>query len=94
MSGKTARTMAELMRNNVVIKYGAEKFPDLKICGKSGTAETGAAVTDALFAGFVDDSRYPLAFVVVVEDGGFGAQACIPIAARVLQSCKDLMDSQ
>lgn len=30
-----------------------------------------------MFAGFVEDEQYPLAFIVVVENGGYGsASAC------------------
>jgi peptidoglycan glycosyltransferase len=94
MSRSTAKTLQELMRYNVTFKYGADHFPDLTVCAKSGTAETGTGQTDALFAGFVTDDRYPLAFFVVVEDGGFGSRTCVPVIAKVLDACKDLMDSQ
>jgi cell division protein FtsI/penicillin-binding protein 2 len=82
------------MRNNVVMKYGADHFPGLAVCAKSGTAETGSAETDALFAGFVADEAYPLAFFVVVEDGGFGSHTCVPVISKVLAVCKDVMDGQ
>jgi cell division protein FtsI/penicillin-binding protein 2 len=94
MSRATAKTLQELMRNNVVAKYGAENFPNLTVCAKSGTAETGTGETDALFAGFVADERYPLAFFVVVEDGGFGSRTCVPVVSKVLQECMDVMDGQ
>lgn len=94
ISRGTAKTLQELMRNNVVVKYGAENFPDLMVCAKSGTAETGVGDTDALFAGFVADERYPLAFFVVVEDGGFGSSTCTPVIAKVLQVCKDVIDGK
>jgi peptidoglycan glycosyltransferase len=92
MSRQTAKTLKELMRKNVELKYGADHFPELNVCAKSGTAETGTDQTNALFAGFVDDERYPLAFIVVVEEGGFGSKTCVPIAAEVLSACKDMMD--
>jgi peptidoglycan glycosyltransferase len=94
MSRSTAKTLRELMRNNVVMKYGADHFPGLAVCAKSGTAETGSAETDALFAGFVADEAYPLAFFVVVEDGGFGSHTCVPVISKVLAVCKDVMDGQ
>jgi peptidoglycan glycosyltransferase len=94
MSRSTAKTLRELMRNNVVMKYGADHFPGLAVCAKSGTAETGSSETDALFAGFVADEAYPLAFFVVVEDGGFGSHTCVPVISKVLAVCKDVMDGQ
>lgn len=94
VSRATAQTLQELMRNNVVNKYGAENFPGLTVCAKSGTAETGTGETDALFAGFVADEAYPLAFFVVVEDGGFGSRACVPVISKVLQVCKDVLDGK
>ena len=34
----TAKTMQELMRNNVIQTYGDNRFPGLEVCGKTGTA--------------------------------------------------------
>ena len=89
------RTMAEMMRNNVVQGYGTALFPDVEVCAKSGTAEMaeGKAST-ALFAGFVTDAKYPLAFIVVVEEGGTGASAAAPIAGTVLSACVEHIDRQ
>jgi cell division protein FtsI/penicillin-binding protein 2 len=50
VSRSTAKTLQELMRYNVTYKYGAQNFPGLTVCAKSGTAETGSGDTDALFA--------------------------------------------
>jgi cell division protein FtsI/penicillin-binding protein 2 len=44
-------------------------------------------IPNALFAGFVQDETYPLAFVVVVEGAGSGSQTCVPIVNQVLNSC-------
>ena len=40
---ETAKTMQELMRNNVVTVYGDNRFPGLTVCGKTGTADGGSA---------------------------------------------------
>ena len=88
LSGESARILREYMGNNVTVKYGKEHFHGLTVCAKSGTAEVGGGrKPNALFTGFVADEQYPLAFIVVVEDGGFGAQTCIPIISRILQVC-------
>ena len=95
MTSQTAATLQELMRNNVEVKYGAENFPGLAVCAKSGTAEVGGEKKpNAMFAGFVADEKYPLAFIVAVEDAGFGRQVCVPILSEVLGECKVLLDGQ
>ena len=88
ISKSTAEYLQEYMRNNVVTKYGQENFPDLVICAKSGTGEVGGErKPNAMFAGFVSDEAYPLAFIVAVEDGGYGTQVCVPILTAVLEAC-------
>ncbi len=95
MSVTTARKLQELMRNNVEAKYGVEKFPDLLVCGKSGTAEKdGDQASNGLFAGFVQDQNYPLAFFVVVQEGGYGSQSGIPVISQVLTACMEVLGSQ
>lgn len=94
ISQKTARIITEYMRNNVQSKYGDDYFPGLAVCAKTGTAEVGGdKKPNAMLAGFVADSNYPLAFIVCVEDGGYGAQVCLPIASTVLQSCAEVMNA-
>lgn len=93
MSRETAGTVKEYMRNNVEQKYGDWNFPGLSVCAKTGTAEVGGEQKpNAMFTGFVDDEHYPLAFIVCVEDGGYGSTVCIPIASKVLEACKAVID--
>ena len=93
MSRDTAEILQELMANNVTASYGAYNFPGLTVCAKSGTSQQGGEKTsNALFAGFVSDAEYPLAFIVVVEGGGYGASTCVPIISKVLTACKTEMD--
>lgn len=90
MSGRTAKVMQELMRNNVENYYGDENFEGFTVCAKSGTAEVGGnKKPNAMFTGFVADEEYPLAFIVVVEDGGYGRQVCVPILQKVLAACRE-----
>ncbi len=92
---ETVTVLQKLMRNNVETYYGDENFPGLTVCAKSGTAQVGGDAEDnALFTGFVADEEYPLAFIVIVENGGFGRQTCVPILAPVLQACKDVLDRE
>lgn len=93
MSKKTAEVLREYMMNNVQTKYGEDNFPGLMVCAKSGTAEVGGdRRPNAMFAGFVADEDYPLAFIVTIENGGYGSTVCVPILSQVLASCKAAMD--
>ena len=94
MSAETAQILTDLMANNVEVSYGSSNFPGLTVCAKSGTSQVGGEKTsNALFAGFVADEAYPLAFIVVVENGGYGASTCVPILSKVLAACKAELDS-
>lgn len=85
MSKSVAEELQTMMRNNVVEKYGVENFPDVTICAKSGTGEVGGEqAPNAMFAGFIMDEAYPLAFMIAVEDAGYGRQVCVPILTKVL----------
>lgn len=92
---KTAQKLTEMMRNNVVSVYGAANFPDLYVCAKSGTAEVGGGLDpNATFAGFIQSKDYPLAFIVIVENGGSGSGVAGPIAGQVLKACVAAMDEE
>lgn len=95
MSVSTANILKEYLQNNVQTKYGAENFPGLTVCAKTGTGEVGGEKKpNAMIAGFVADEEYPLAFIVAVEDGGYGSTVCVPILSQVLAACKEAMDAQ
>ena len=85
ISSQTASVLHAYMLNNVTAKYGAEKFPGLVVGAKTGTAEVEGQKPNAMLAGFVTDSEMPLAFLVCVEDAGYGKTVCIPIASKVLE---------
>jgi peptidoglycan glycosyltransferase len=73
MSASIAQTLQEYMRSNVQDRYGDSNFPGLSVCAKTGTAEVGGSQKpNAMLAGVVTDEAYPLAFVVCVEDAGYG----------------------
>ncbi len=92
MSQSTAQVLQEYLRYNVEDKYGAENFPGMTVCAKTGTAEVGGdKKPNAMLTGFVMDEQYPLAFIVAVEDGGYGRDICVPILAQVLAACKEAM---
>lgn len=95
MFKEVADTVAEYMRNNVKSVYGDGNFGGLPVCAKSGTSQLGGdQKSNAMFAGFVDSEQYPLAFIVVVENGGYGSHTCVPVISKVLSACKAVMDAE
>ena len=87
LSSSTAKLLQQYMQGNVELKYGAENFPGITVCAKSGTAEVGGGQKPhAMFAGFIQDEEYPYAFLITVENGGYGSSTCIPILQKVLES--------
>ena len=86
MSKETAKVLQEYMQNNVTVKYGAENFPGLTVGAKTGTGEVEGKKPNAMLAGFVDDEKYPLAFIACVEDAGYGRAVCIPIVSKILEA--------
>ncbi len=84
---KTANAICELMAYNVSANYGTGNYPGLDICAKSGTAEVGGDVQPhAWFAGFLRNEDAPLAFVVLIENGGSGSNVAGAAANQVLQA--------
>lgn len=94
LSDEAAETLKELMRHNVQKMYASVDIPGAEVCAKSGTAEVGSDANTATFAGFIDSEKYPLAFIVIVEEGGAGSSTCAPIARDVLQACINVLDGE
>ena len=93
MSATVAKIVSEYMQFNVQDKYGNENFPGLTVGAKTGTAEVGGdKKPNAMLAGFVADEKYPLAFIVCVEDAGYRKTVCVPIASAVLAACKTALN--
>jgi len=90
IKASTAKKMTELMHNNVKETYGESNFPGLDLCAKSGTAEVGgSSEPNAWFTGFLDDDDNPYAFIVLVQNGGNGAEVAGSVANKVLQKIVD-----
>ena len=76
-----------MMVNNVSASYGTKRFPGMDLGAKSGTAEVGGdQKPHAWFAGFLRDEEHPYAFVVLVENGGSGADVAGTVASKVLKA--------
>ena len=86
LNTETAQKLQEHMSYNVAYAYGAGNFPNLEICAKTGTAEVGDGTSHAWFVGFLKDSENPLAFTVIIENGGGGLANAGPVANAVLQA--------
>ena len=92
LSQDTAETVSQYLRANVTDRYGDWNFPGLSVCAKTGTGQIGEGIKpNAMLAGFVQNEEYPLAFIVFVENAGYGANVCIPIASSVLAACQEAM---
>ena len=86
MSSSTAQQLSNMMHLDVVNKYGEDSFPGIKLAAKTGTAQIDNDIATSWFVGFTMDDKCPLAFSVVVEQGGAGMSTAGPIANKVLQS--------
>jgi len=85
MPGDTAEKLLEMMDYAVSYTYGDWSFPDLEMHAKSGTAEVDGEEPHAWFAGFVTNPGKPYAFVVILENGGSGAEYAGAVANTVMQ---------
>jgi len=86
---KTERVLnrsTAMQLSEIIEIQNRESFPGLEIHAKSGTAQVGGGrEPHAWYVGYITNEDYPLAFVVVVENGGGGFAVASPIANRVLQ---------
>ena len=96
LSPETAAKLQEYMRAVVTSGTGTQAAVDgLRICGKTGSAETqrnGRDVTHGLFIGYIDAEELPYAVCVVVEDirdGEGGGSTAAPIAGDIFRYIKE-----
>lgn len=89
---QTAEKLGAMMRNNVTEVYGEKNYKGLELCAKSGTAEVGGdRKPHSWFLGYLDREDCPLAFVVVVENGGSGSKVAGSVAGKVLRAAVERM---
>ncbi|MBQ8687222.1 MAG: ABC transporter permease [Ruminococcus sp.] len=84
-SADTAAYIREVMLANGKNRYnGVIGYP---VGVKSGTAQVeNGASEDSLLVGFVDDTAFPIAFCVVIEDNAAGAMSADSIVAIMLRA--------
>ncbi|MDR0875212.1 MAG: penicillin-binding protein [Clostridiales Family XIII bacterium] len=83
----TAGKLQQMMRADVVNGYGEGNLAGYGLSAKSGTAEvTDGKEPHSWFCGFLDSETAPLAFIVIVENGGAGSSAAATVARTVLEA--------
>jgi peptidoglycan glycosyltransferase len=83
-----AQSLDNILRSNVVNQYGDWYFPNLNMCGKTGTAEISddeEAKPNALFVGYSQNEETPFAIIVVVENTTSAIKSAVPIASTVMK---------
>jgi cell division protein FtsW (lipid II flippase) len=93
MSRAAADQLARAMRDVVTSGTGRVlRTNATAIAGKTGTAEVEGRVSHSWFAGFAPYQRpgRQIAFVVLVENGGYGARAAAPLAGALVDLARQL----
>ena len=86
LAPETVLTIKKMLRYNVTSYYADETFPNLEMCGKTGTAEVPPYEDHAWFAGFSLRNDFPYAVVVCLENGGSGFEEAVPVANEAMQA--------
>src|SRR5204862_7240269 len=91
----SAQIIAAAMRAVVTSGTGRRAMSglDISVAGKTGTAQMDEGLPHSWFAGFAPydgDPASRIAFAVVVEHGGYGAQVAAPIARKLIEAARDL----
>ena len=85
MDANTARALQRMMRACVTENYGEGGLQGYNMSAKTGTAETSEdSSPHSWYCGFLNNDNAPLAFIVLVENGGSGSSAAYDVAKKVL----------
>lgn len=86
MSATAAQSVADMMRAAVLEGTAVRAdVPGAGVCGKTGTAQTGSGEDHSWFTCFTSSTSPRIVVTVIVEHGGFGARAALPIARGVIE---------
>lgn len=85
-SAATAARMQQLMRGSVLrgTSRGAN-VREVEIAGKTGTAQNPGGKDHSWFVCFAPAKQPALALAVLVEGGGYGSQAALPVAVELMK---------
>ena len=71
-----------------------DDFPaQLRVHGKTGTAERPGKGDQSWYAGYVPGGERPIVVVATVEEGGFGAETAAPVVCRIMAQWYDVDSS-
>lgn len=83
---ETAEKLKTYLRYNVTKSYGDWRFPGMKVCAKTGTAEVGnGKKPNCWMVGFSSDEKTPLAFVVMVENQSYSLSSAGKVASALMK---------
>ena len=86
-----ARAVRTMLRSVVTDGTGrGADVPGLKVAGKTGTAQTPRGDDHAWFVAMAPADRPVLVVAVLVEHGGYGAAAAVPVAAGILKKAAEI----
>ena len=95
IDAELAQKLDEYMRYDVTSYYGDDLFPTLTVCAKTGTAEVGEGKEPhAWMVGYSKDEDAPLAFAVIVENGGYGYSTAGPVAVAAMEACASVLRNE
>ncbi len=80
-----ARQLDWMLRSNIKNEYGDSRFPNLEMCGKTGTAQITGATSHSWFVGYSQREDLPLAVVCVAENAGSGMKTAVNVSNKVMQ---------
>jgi penicillin-binding protein A len=86
-----AQRLAEMMRRVTISGTAAGRFSGAgysSVAGKTGTAQNDRydKMSHSWFIGFAPVDKPEIAFAVIVENGGYGSAAAVPIARELLEA--------
>ncbi len=95
LQSDSATFLAKAMRSVVTSGTARSAMAGVKmdVAGKTGTAQLDQGAPHSWFAGFAPyegDPAKKIAFAVVVEHGGYGAQFAAPIAREIVEAAQQL----
>ena len=85
LNPETAKQLDVLLRSNIENEYSDDRFPDLQMCGKTGTAQITGAESHSWFVGYSQREDLPLAVVCVAENAGSGMKTAVNVSNEIMQ---------